>query len=33
MKMSERIGEKHSIVPGHDEKKGFDGTCFPKDMR
>uniref|UniRef100_A0A6C0BY69 Uncharacterized protein n=1 Tax=viral metagenome TaxID=1070528 RepID=A0A6C0BY69_9ZZZZ len=27
----ERIGEKHSKVPGHDGKKGFGGTCFPKD--
>ena len=27
----ERIGEKHSMVPGHDGKKGFGGTCFPKD--
>lgn len=27
----ERIGEQHSMVPGHDGKKGFGGTCFPKD--
>ena len=26
-----RIGESHSRVPGHDGKKGFGGTCFPKD--
>jgi len=27
-----RIGNSHSLVPGHDLKKGFGGTCFPKDM-
>lgn len=26
-----RIGESHTNVPGHDGKKGFGGTCFPKD--
>ena len=26
-----RIGESHTKVPGHDGKKGFGGTCFPKD--
>jgi nucleotide sugar dehydrogenase len=26
-----RIGESHSFVPGHDGKRGFGGTCFPKD--
>ena len=26
-----RILENHSFVPGHDGKKGFGGTCFPKD--
>ena len=26
-----RIGESHSQVPGHDGRKGFGGTCFPKD--
>lgn len=26
-----RIGESHSWVPGHDGKRGFGGTCFPKD--
>ena len=26
-----RIGESHSRVPGHDGKRGFGGTCFPKD--
>lgn len=28
----ERIGESHSRVPGPDGKKGFGGTCFPKDL-
>jgi len=27
----ERIKESHTKVPGHDGKKGFGGTCFPKD--
>ena len=26
-----RIGDSHTNVPGHDGKKGFGGTCFPKD--
>ena len=26
-----RIGSSHTIVPGHDGKYGFGGTCFPKD--
>tara|TARA_B100000963_G_scaffold361991_1_gene401726 strand:- start:55 stop:918 length:864 start_codon:yes stop_codon:yes gene_type:complete len=26
-----RIGESHMNVPGHDEKFGFGGACFPKD--
>ena len=30
--LDERIGSSHSYVPGHDGKKGFGGTCFPKDM-
>jgi len=30
--MDERIGESHTAVPGPDGKKGFGGTCFPKDM-
>ena len=29
--LDSRIGPSHSIVPGHDGKKGFGGTCFPKD--
>ena len=28
----DRIGHGHSKVPGHDGKRGFGGTCFPKDM-
>jgi UDPglucose 6-dehydrogenase len=27
-----RIGESHTNVPGHDNKKGYGGTCFPKDI-
>ena len=26
-----RIGHSHTQVPGPDGKKGFGGTCFPKD--
>jgi nucleotide sugar dehydrogenase len=26
-----RIGHSHTMVPGHDGKKGFSGSCFPKD--
>ena len=29
--LDSRIGPSHSIVPGPDGKKGFGGTCFPKD--
>ena len=29
--LDKRIGSSHSFVPGHDGKKGFGGTCFPKD--
>jgi nucleotide sugar dehydrogenase len=28
----DRILHSHSMVPGPDSKKGFGGTCFPKDM-
>jgi UDPglucose 6-dehydrogenase len=28
----ERIGISHTQVPGPDGKKGFGGTCFPKDI-
>lgn len=31
--LDERIGESHSYVPGHDGKKGYGGTCFPKDVK
>lgn len=27
----QRITDSHSFVPGHDGRKGFGGTCFPKD--
>jgi len=26
-----RITESHTQVPGHDNKRGFGGACFPKD--
>ena len=29
--LDDRIGEGHTLVPGHDGKRGFGGTCFPKD--
>ena len=30
--LDDRIGESHTQVPGTDNKKGFGGTCFPKDL-
>jgi UDPglucose 6-dehydrogenase len=27
----DRILTSHTAVPGHDGRKGFGGTCFPKD--
>lgn len=27
----DRIGASHTMVPGPDGRKGFGGTCFPKD--
>lgn len=27
-----RVGKSHTQVPGPDGKRGFGGTCFPKDM-
>ncbi len=27
-----RIGDSHTYVPGPDGKKGFGGTCLPKDI-
>jgi len=28
-----RIGHSHLAVPGPDGKKGFGGSCFPKDIQ
>lgn len=30
--LDDRIGSSHTKVPGTDGKRGFGGTCFPKDM-
>jgi UDPglucose 6-dehydrogenase len=30
--LDERVGESHTEVPGPDGKRGFGGTCFPKDL-
>lgn len=30
--LDSRINASHTCVPGPDGKKGFGGTCFPKDM-
>tara|TARA_B100000287_G_scaffold432044_1_gene490515 strand:+ start:2611 stop:3462 length:852 start_codon:yes stop_codon:yes gene_type:complete len=30
--LDSRINKSHTQVPGPDGKKGFGGTCFPKDM-
>lgn len=32
MLLDQRIGRSHHRVPGHDGKRGFGGTCFPKDL-
>ena len=32
MGMDDRIGSSHTQVPGPDGKKGYGGTCFPKDI-
>lgn len=29
--LDSRIGASHTAVPGHDGRRGFGGTCFPKD--
>jgi len=29
--LDSRIGISHTQVPGHDGRRGFGGTCFPKD--
>lgn len=31
VKTDERIGNTHMMCPGHDGKRGYGGTCFPKD--
>lgn len=31
VKTDERIGSSHMLCPGHDGKRGYGGTCFPKD--
>ena len=31
VKMDDRIGKSHMLCPGHDNKRGYGGTCFPKD--
>ena len=30
--IDDRIGQSHARVPGPDGKRGFGGTCFPKDL-
>ena len=30
--LEERVGESHLKVPGPDGKKGYGGSCFPKDI-
>ena len=32
VKYDGRIGETHTKVPGGDARRGFGGTCFPKDV-
>jgi nucleotide sugar dehydrogenase len=29
--LDNRIGASHTKVPGHDGRRGYGGTCFPKD--
>lgn len=31
LKKDKRIGESHLNVPGHDNRRGYGGACFPKD--
>ena len=31
--LDERIGASHMLVPGHDGRRGYGGTCFPKDTK
>ena len=30
--LDDRIRASHSVTPGPDGRRGFGGTCFPKDM-
>jgi len=30
--LDQRIGRSHWQVPGHDGRRGFGGSCFPKDI-
>jgi UDPglucose 6-dehydrogenase len=30
--LDDRITDSHTMVPGHDGKRGYGGTCFPKDI-
>jgi nucleotide sugar dehydrogenase len=30
--LDERVGTSHTEVPGPDQKRGYGGTCFPKDI-
>ena len=30
--LDDRVGQSHTMVPGHDGKRGFGGTCLPKDV-
>ncbi|NDC94801.1 hypothetical protein EB118_12585 [bacterium] len=32
-KLEPRIGDSHTHVPGHDLKRGFGGSCLPKETR
>lgn len=32
VKLDDRICESHMQCPGHDNLRGYGGTCFPKDM-
>ena len=32
-KLDDRVGSSHNDVPGHDNKLGFGGSCFPKDIQ
>ncbi len=30
--LDRRIGDSHTMVPGHDGQLGYGGHCFPKDI-